>query len=708
MNVGLFIVWLIKSLVGLIDSIIYWVDAELYDLMLDIASAEVFNKQTINTVAERVYQLLALVMLFRLIFAFLSYIINPNDMTDKNKGFGNIIKKIIITLFLIVITPFCFDLSRSLQETIIKDKVIEYFIFGQVKPTNASAGYNMMHTVGKMFVVPYKCPDSGCTADNKPNLEKCDGDWSKNLPFTVNLNGGYTSKGNETGKCGYGYTHYWQQLYDASQVDGIDDQKNIFALMQLGSTGKRDKHLIFGIYVIDEALVDYLFLISTGVGIFIGYMLIVMCIDVAVRSIKLSFYEIIAPVPIISYIGPKDGKDTMLSKWFSEVLKTYADLFTRIAGLQLAVFFINEIITSGVVLNGDGVANIIFVNIFLVIGALTFAKSLPKILEGMGIKFSGGGFNLKKKLTDDMAGSKLLRRAGAAGLGLAGGMAANAYRNASNAHKRNKELKEAMNRAGYDKYNRKNRKEFMRNVDNRQYGNLNERRHYAASQAKNKAMQDARARGLSEEAVQKAGNDAFNKASRDYKRTHAGDYGANILAGGISAAARAATSKDGKIFSGAASGIKGAVDARDLRDKRQEADYGFGTRMADSIRATAGVDTEAKSRANALRDEVSQLQANAYAYQQQASTNLQNFMGLQRITHDADGNERIVNLTQTDLDNYLKNPSEFDMSGMTNSERAMLEQSAQAYKGALDQYAQLQTKITKTNKKIGLYEQEKK
>ena len=422
MNVGLFIVWLIKSLVGLIDSIIYWVDAELYDLMLDIASAEVFNKQTINTVAERVYQLLALVMLFRLIFAFLSYIINPNDMTDKNKGFGNIIKKIIITLFLIVITPFCFDLSRSLQETIIKDKVIEYFIFGQVKPTNASAGYNMMHTVGKMFVVPYKCQNDECTAENNPNLEKCDGDWSKNLPFTVNLNGGYTSKENGTGKCGYGYTHYWQQLYDASQVDGIDDQKNIFALMQLGSTGKRDKHLIFGIHVIDESLVDYLFLISTGVGIFIGYMLIVMCIDVAIRSVKLSFYEIIAPVPIISYIGPKDGKDTMLSKWFSEVLKTYADLFTRIAGLQLAVFFINEIITSGVVLNGDGVANIIFVNIFLVLGALTFAKNLPKILEGMGIKFSGGeGFNLKKRLATTPGVSTAL----GAGAGLAGGALAN-------------------------------------------------------------------------------------------------------------------------------------------------------------------------------------------------------------------------------------------------------------------------------------------
>ena len=49
----------------------------------------------------------------------------------------------------------------------------------------------------------------------------------------------------------------------------------------------------------------------------------------------------------------------------------------------------------------------------------------------MGIKFSGGGFNLKKKFTDDMVGGKRLVQAGSAAAGLAGNTALAAGRLAS-------------------------------------------------------------------------------------------------------------------------------------------------------------------------------------------------------------------------------------------------------------------------------------
>jgi hypothetical protein len=172
-------------------------------------------------------------------------------------------------------------------------------------------------------------------------------------------------------------------------------------------------------------------------------MLIIMCIDVAVRSIKLAFYELIAPIPIISYIGPKDGKETMLNKWFSQVLKTYADLFTRIAGLELAVFFIDTMLENETLFkSGD-----IFVELFLILGALTFAKKLPDILKDLGVKFEGGTFNLKKKFNDEMLGSKYIKRAGAAGLALAGGAAANMVKKAYNFENRGQKLRDAISSA---------------------------------------------------------------------------------------------------------------------------------------------------------------------------------------------------------------------------------------------------------------------
>src|SRR5574344_586418 len=96
---------LLRQILGIIDGYIYTAAAEIYGLMLDIASAEVFTKTMIDEMAGRVYQLLGLVMLFKLIFSFLTYVINPEAMNDKSKGFGNILKKIVISLGLIIITP---------------------------------------------------------------------------------------------------------------------------------------------------------------------------------------------------------------------------------------------------------------------------------------------------------------------------------------------------------------------------------------------------------------------------------------------------------------------------------------------------------------------------------------------------------------------------------------------------------------------------
>ena len=61
---------MLRWLLGVIDGWIYTACAWLYDLMMDIASARVFSNETIQDVSMRVYQLLGLVMLFRLIFAF--------------------------------------------------------------------------------------------------------------------------------------------------------------------------------------------------------------------------------------------------------------------------------------------------------------------------------------------------------------------------------------------------------------------------------------------------------------------------------------------------------------------------------------------------------------------------------------------------------------------------------------------------------------
>ena len=601
---------MLRWLLGVIDGWIYTACAWLYDLMMDIASARVFSNETIQDVSMRVYQLLGLVMLFRLIFAFLAYVINPEDMTDKNKGYTKIIKKIFTSLALVIITPWLFTQSRNLQIYIINDHLIEYFIFGTAGSSQARPGYDLMFTVTRVFYAPYACANANCSeSKSKEESKTClDVGWSNYLPEFEKKDGKFELKGDNTGKCGYGTNtkDYADNFYHLTHpsADGRYDFSRLKNVAQEYDSSKFKMDLQFPLIG------------STLVGGFIFYVLLLMCIDIALRSVKLSFYEMIAPVPILSNLGFKDGKDSMLNKWFHEVLKTYADLFTRVAGLQIAIFAVEQITHNGNRGFADG--NNGFVTLFLIIGALMFAKKLPDILKGIGINFEGGGsFNIKKKLSEGIpTGAK---RLGAAGLGLLGGAVANGYKAGSNAYMRKKKLKEEMAKQGME-YNRRNRAEFMSDQRNWKYGNTSERRAFEKRQVKNDTFSQAIASGKSAAEAELISSRAAAKAEKDYKKNHAGEYGGNIIAGAFSAAARAATTKDGQLFAGAAQGIKGAVDARDLRDKQQEADYGWTTQLKDNIRTFAGVDTEAKIRGNKIRDEINALQIQASALQQKLAT----------------------------------------------------------------------------------------
>mgnify|MGYP004509056275 FL=1 len=600
---------LLRQIVGIIDGLLYGLGAELYGLMMDIASAKVFSNDTIQNVSMRVYQLLGLVMLFRLIFAFLTYVINPEDMTDKNKGYTKIVKKIFTSLALVIITPWLFTQSRNLQIYIINDHLIEYFIFGTTGSSDARPGYTLMYTVAKTFYVPYSCADAICKEKQDTKSALCTGvAWDENLPKFTEQAGKHIldTSSSAFGKCGYGADDqdYANRLWNATHPDN-DGKYQLSTLTGLARDYSGDNFKIN---------FQWPFVGSTLVGGFICYVLLIMCMDIALRSVKLSFYEMIAPIPILSNLGFKDGKDSMLNKWFHEVLKTYADLFTRVAGLQISIFAIQELVNNGLAKNDNN----IFVTLFLIIGALMFAKKLPDILKGMGINFEGGGsFNIKKKLSEGIpTGAK---RLGAAGLGLLGGAGANLYKAGSNAYRRKKELKDEMAKQGME-YNRKNKEAFLRNIDNKQYGSRGDRKRYAAEMAFRSAKDQAIREGKSNEEATRIATDAFNRTAKDYKRTHASEYGGNVIAGAFSAAARAATTKDGQLFAGAAQGIKGAVDARDLRDKQQEADYGWITQTKDNIRSFAGVDTEAKIRGNKIRDEINALQIQASALQQQLAT----------------------------------------------------------------------------------------
>ena len=140
-------------------------------------------------------------------------------------------------------------------------------------------------------------------------------------------------------------------------------------------------------------------------------MILMYCISIGSRYIQLIFLQIIAPIPIMAYLTPK--KDNMFSKWIKQCTTTYLDLFIRIAIINFSITLITMILgENSIVSEISSSANNSLIQIFLVLGLLTFAKKAPDLIQELlpkSVTKASGDFGLSwKKRTDAMVGGKFI------------------------------------------------------------------------------------------------------------------------------------------------------------------------------------------------------------------------------------------------------------------------------------------------------------
>lgn len=76
-------------------------------------------------------------------------------------------------------------------------------------------------------------------------------------------------------------------------------------------------------------------LIAIVAGIATCYILLLYAIDMAVRVFKLAFLELTAPISIVAYMA---SGEKVLNSWGKEVMKTFLDVFIRIAAMAIYLF----------------------------------------------------------------------------------------------------------------------------------------------------------------------------------------------------------------------------------------------------------------------------------------------------------------------------------------------------------------------------------
>lgn len=330
---------------------IYKLIKSFYSIFYNLANTRFLEDDTIQQLSANIYVLVSVVMLFAFSVTILSAIVNPDLLNDSKKGVAAAFKRAIIGLALMVIVPFVFDGIYVVQKNIMDNSLIEKIIVGadfscnQNEDGECEAGANGGQVIAGNLISAVLYP----VADNVQISENISDKYEKMITTDIRYIGAVSKHVNVT------------------------------------TEGDNAYHLDFD----DE---DYAFnwdgLVAIIAGCATCYILLLFAIDMAVRVFKLAFLELTAPISIVAYMA---SGDKVLKSWGQEVLKTFLDVFVRIAAMAFYLFLIKNLSTYMKKFEGKDWSFV--VKVLLIVGMLIFVKQIPDLINkvfGTDIKLKGG------------------------------------------------------------------------------------------------------------------------------------------------------------------------------------------------------------------------------------------------------------------------------------------------------------------------------
>lgn len=349
-----------------IDGLIYNLICYVTEIFNSLVKLNVFTNDSYNDIVSRIYIVLGLIMLFVLAYSLLKAIINPENFSKGETSFSKLIGNTVSSLIIIAILPTVFSVAFNIQNSLVNQGTIYKIILGN--DSNNSSSTDKIKVGGRQIAY-----------------------------YT------FTSFFYENDQSDGGNTDSSENSYDniKDAVEGGDSFTKFSTLSEK---------------VVDKSI-TYMFPVSTIAGIVILYILLNFCFDVAVRVVKLAFYQIIAPIPVMCRIIPGGKMKDVFSKWLKQVISLFVEVFIRMAAIAFGVKFVQIIVSNKDSLNIDastGARRIVMA--LLIMAVVIFIKQIPKIIGDMfGIDTAGMKLGLMDKLA---MGGGLMAAAATGGLGL--------------------------------------------------------------------------------------------------------------------------------------------------------------------------------------------------------------------------------------------------------------------------------------------------
>ena len=323
-----------RSLSFNIVQAVYPLIPDLYGIIIDIGSNQYFTAEAIQKLSSNIYLVISVCMLFALGISLISAIVNPDLFSDKKKGVKSVALRSVAAIFLIILIPMGFNKLYEVQSDVVKNQLVEKIVLGMDPNVSNDPGQILAAYGFASFCEPHETVSSQALSSQGADL------YNKALTEDISY---------------------------IKQMDGVINSK---------TNGEYD--------------LEYNAIIAPAVGIYLLYQMIIIAIDIALRTIKLGMLQLIAPIILCGYVIA--GTD-ILQKWFKMVMSTFVLLFLKMAmiafmifGLSLLPDFLENFSSKSFWYRG-------FLRMFIIIGLLQLIKQIPEIINnifGANIKDRGG------------------------------------------------------------------------------------------------------------------------------------------------------------------------------------------------------------------------------------------------------------------------------------------------------------------------------
>lgn len=436
-----------KGFIGILltlDTLIYSLISSSFKVFMAIAGARLLSSDAYFDIANKIYVVVGVLMLFVLSYAILKAIVDP-EQTTKGEFGPKMIKNVVIAVVGLAIAPVLFNLMYQAQGLILEQDVLGKLFFrientetvstgGSVTTENGTVTFDdninpdkFVKSIGGAVTATslwqaffYPAEDSGLGADEiiadpssyyldaAGSILLCAGSIA--LAFIPGIR--WLAIGAAVATCGSAMMTVPSTVKAGQTLDGKISLQQAYSLAS-GGEG-------FGIFTvflsnyIDDGEITYLFGISTIAGAFALFAFVSFSIDMGVRAAKLAYLQIIAPVPLVMQVLPKFKEN--FNSYIKSVTSTFIEVFVRISVVYVVVYIICHLtdlfssVSTWTDTNGLNAAEQLFALAFLILGLIAFCRKAPEIITetlhlpkgnmhlGIGKKLSDGGFHVARSI----------------------------------------------------------------------------------------------------------------------------------------------------------------------------------------------------------------------------------------------------------------------------------------------------------------------